>query len=250
MRPKIIVFVAVLLSAAVFSHGQTRRAKKPARKPLPQEAQTKADPNAITLLYSEDGREYYLHEVVKNPGTDDLSYSYVVVFDRSSPGGRSALTKMMALAKLMVVDMDQMYYVTAVEYVCHSSLKEPSNVQCDNIFWIDLTGNTIAQLEIKPEDSTTLKAQVAEIATYSEPYLQELLDAAEGANDAYRRLFQSRMRLAITTGHESEASKMKFEPRLPKYLPALCLVISGGTKHMSEVLKAAKQVYDKMPHTK
>ena len=73
MRPKIMVLVALLLSAALFSHGQTRRAKKPARKPWSQEAQTKADPNPIAPSYSADGRDYYLTGVVKKPDTDVCS---------------------------------------------------------------------------------------------------------------------------------------------------------------------------------
>ena len=115
--------IILLCSAAVFSHGQTRRRKRPAPKPSHQQAQPKDNPDAITLLYSEDGRNYYSDEVVKPPETDDLSYSYVVAFDQSTPAGRSALSKMMALAKLMVVDTSQMYYVTAVEYQCHFSPK-------------------------------------------------------------------------------------------------------------------------------
>lgn len=245
MRFKIAALITLLCSTAVFSHGQTRRTKRPAPKPSHQQAQPKDDPNAITLLYSADGRNYYLHEVVKHQETDDLSYSYVVVFDQSTPAGRSALNKMIALAKLMVVDSDQPYYVTAVEYQCHFSPKEPNNIRYEDVFWIDRTGNTVAQLQIKLEDSANLKAQVAEIASYSEPYLQKLFDSLDRMNEAQRRSVEARIQLLIDTGREGDARQLKFEPDLPKYLPALSLVISGGTEHMSKVLAAAYQAYQK-----
>src|SRR6266404_2071605 len=173
MRFTIALLIALLLSAATFSYGQTRRRKRPTPKPPQQETPPKADPNAITLLYSEDGRHYYLLDVVKNPATDDLYYNYVVFFDPSTPAGRTALSREIALAKLSAVDLGQVYYVGAVQYQCHLSLKEPNNVRYDQVLWTDGTGNVIVRLQINPKDSA-VKYQVAEIATYSEPYLQKI----------------------------------------------------------------------------
>ena len=53
------------------------------------------------------------------------------------------------------------------------------------------------------------------------------------------------MDFLISFGKKDEARRLKFEPTAPKYVPALSLVVSGGAKHMAEVLKAAKQAYDK-----
>lgn len=245
MRIKTTLLILLLLSSLVFSHAQTRRTKRPARKSSQQQVQPKTDPNAITLLYSENGRNYYLHEVVKKPDSDDLFFSYVVGFDQTTPAGRSALSKMMVLSNLSATDVDQTYYVTAVEYECHFSLKEPNNLQYDTVYWIDQRGNTIAQLQIKREDAGIIKDQVAEISTYSDAYLREVFDALEESNNAQRRLFDASIRLLINTGDEEKARRLKFQPRLPKYVPALSLFISGGINHMSEVPKAAKEIYEK-----
>lgn len=245
-----LTLIALILCASTVGIGQTRRTKRPLSKPskpTTQQAEPKDDPNTIHLLYSEGGREYYLFQVAKAPNADTIFYSYVVFFDESTPAGRSALTKLRALAKLTLVDMDQLYYVAAVQYQCFIRLTEPNTPIYAQVIWTDRDGNEITKLEIKPEDSVAVSNQVAEIATYSEPYLQKVFNILEESNEAQRRNFDSRMRLAITLGNEDQARRMKFEPRVPNYVPALSLVVAGGTKHMSEVLKAAKQAHDKTP---
>jgi hypothetical protein len=243
-----VTLIALLLAAAIPAAGQNRRTKRP--RPTPSQPATKQkeptdDPNTIHLLYSEDGRDYYFFQVAKVPDADAVFYSYVVVFDQSTPAGRSALTRARALAKLTIVDMDQLYYVAAIQYQCFFKLNEPTKPLYVAVIWTDTDGNEITKLQIKPEDSGTVANQVAEIATYSEPYMQKVFDTLEESSEAQRRNFESRMQLAITLGQEAEARRMKFEPRVPNYVPALSLVVAGGAKHMFELLKASKQTYDK-----
>jgi hypothetical protein len=242
---KPIALVALVLSSAMLSSGQTRRTKRPLPKPATQAAEPKEDPNTIHLVYSEGGRDYYLFQVAKAPDAEAVFYNYVVFFDQSTPAGRSALTRNMALAKLTLVDLDQLYYVAAVQYQCFFSLKEPTKPLYAEVIWTDKDGNEITKLQLTREDSAVVQQQVSEIATYSEPYLQKVFDTLEETNEAQRRNFKSRMDFLIAFGKEDEARRLKFEPSVPKYVPALSLVVSGGAKHMAEILKAAKQDYDK-----
>jgi hypothetical protein len=228
---------------------QTRRTKRPLPKPSTpptKPAEPKEDPNTIHLLYSEDGRIYYSFQVAKVPDSDTVFYSYVVFFDESFPAGRSALTRTRALAKLTLVgDMDQLYYVAAIQYHCFFKLNEPTKPVYGEVVWTDRNGNVITRLQVKPENSATIVNQVAEIATYSESYMQKIFDTLDESNEAQRKNFDARLRLTIDLGKEDEARRMKFEPNVPPYVPALSLVVAGGAKHISDVLKAAKQAYDK-----
>ncbi len=242
---KAIALVALVLSAAMVSSGQTRRTKRPRPKPATQATEPKTDPDRIHLVYSEDGRDYYLFQVAKAPDAEAVFYSYVVFFDQSTPAGRSALARNMALAKLKLLDLDQIYYVAAVQFHCFFNLKEPTKPLYAEVIWTDKEGNEITKLSLTREGSAVVEQQVSEIATYSEPYLQKLFDTLEESNEATRRLFKSQMDLLITLGKEDEARVLKFDPSVPKYVPALSLVVSGGAKHMTEVLKAANQAYDK-----
>lgn len=247
MRLATAVLITLLLPMPLHVFGQPRRNKRAPAKPSTQQTQPKDDPNTIRLLHSENGRDYYLFQVEKSPETDVVFYSYVVFFDETTPAGRSALSRTVALAKLSLVDLNQMYYVAAVQYHCFFKLSEPNKTLYAEVIWTDKSGNEIVKLQVKPEDTVTIQDQVAEIAAYSEPYLQKVFDTLDESNEAQRRNFESRMNLAIALGREDEARRMKFEPNLPRYLPALSLVISGGPRHMSDVLKAAKQASEKPP---
>lgn len=240
------VTVAIILAlvSATIAIGQ-KRTRRPRPKPAPQAAQPEAEQDALTLLYSEYGRTYYLFEVAKNPATSDLYYTYVVIFDKSTPSGRSALMKAIALARVIAVDVDQTYYVAALQYQCHFSLDDPSNLKYDVVLWTDSDGNPIAQAPITGEDSKDIQGQVSEIATYNEPYLQELLDVFEESSEAERANWESRIRLLISSGNEDEARRLKFTPRLRKGMPALSLFFAGGSKHIVEVKKAAIMAYAK-----
>jgi hypothetical protein len=244
---KIKYVTAAIILALAFTMVATgqRRNKRPRPKPAPQAAQPEAEPDALTLLYSEYGRNYYLFEVVKHPATNDLYYTYVVIFDKSTPSGRSALTKAIALARVIAVDVDQTYYVTALQYQCHFPLDDPSNLKYDVVLWADSNGNPIAQSPISAEESTDMQGQVSEIATYNEPYLQNLLEVFEQSSEAERANWESKIQLLISEGREDEARRLKFTPRMRKGMPALSLYFAGGSKHIAEIKKAAIAAYEK-----
>ena len=108
MRLATAVLITLLLTMPLHVFGQPRRKNRAPSKPSAQQTQPKDDPNTIRLLYSENGRDYYLFQVEKSPETDVVFYSYVVFFDETTPAGRSALSRTIALAKLSLVDLDQM----------------------------------------------------------------------------------------------------------------------------------------------